>query len=172
MAHGTYAAQTSVDPGRSRAEIESTLARYGATAFGYATEDDGNTARAAITFIAHGRHIRFVLEMPSRRDRAFTHTESRGTPRTREAAEKAWEQAVRQRWRALALMVKAKLEAVDAGIVEFEVEFLAHTFFPGTGMTVAEYVEPELAKAIAEGKPPRMLALPRGKPAGNDGTED
>ena len=101
--------------------------------------------------------------MPSRRDRAFTHTESRGTPRTREAAEKAWEQAVRQRWRALALMVKAKLEGVEAGIVTFESEFLAHTIMPGTGMTVGEYVEPELARAIAEGKPARMLALPRGR---------
>lgn len=163
MAHGTYASSTSVDPGRSRAEIENTLSRYGASAFGYATEDDGERARAAITFIAHGRHIRFILEMPSRHDRAFTHTESRGTERTRDAAQKAWEQAVRQRWRALALMVKAKLEAVEAGIVTFESEFLSHTVLPGTNMTVGEYIEPELTRAIAEGKPARMLALPRGR---------
>mgnify|MGYP001171522748 CR=1 FL=1 len=168
MVHGTYASQTSVDPGRSRAEIESTLARYGASAFGYATEDDGHRSRAAITFIAHGRQIRFFLEMPSRHDRVFTHTEARGTPRSPDAAQKAWEQAVRQRWRALALMVKAKLEAVEAQIVTFESEFLAHTVLPGTSMTVAEYVEPELARAIEEGKPARMLELPRGKRDGDD----
>ena len=42
-----------------------------------------------------------------------------------------WEQACRQRWRALALVIKAKLEAIDAEISTFEEEFLP--FFGATG---------------------------------------
>ena len=37
---------------------------------------------------------------------------------------------MRQRWRALALCIKAKLEAVECGITSFEEEFLAHVVMP------------------------------------------
>ncbi|MCG7309717.1 MULTISPECIES: hypothetical protein [Brachybacterium] len=158
----TYAKSTTVDPSRSRAEIESVLARYGATGFGYATEDDGETSRAAVTFIAHGRQVRFLMTMPSRSDRKFTRTPERGTPRSADAAFKAWEQACRQRWRALALVIKAKLEAVESGIVTFEAEFLAHTIVPGTGQTVSEQIEPSLALAIESGRAPAMLQIESG----------
>lgn len=158
----TYASSTTVDPGRSRAEIESTLARYGATSFGYATEDTPEQSRAAITFIANGRHVRFLMSMPSRNSREFTHTPERGTKRSTEVAFKAWEQACRQRWRALALVIKAKLEAVESGIVTFEAEFLAHTIVPGTGQTVAEQIEPSLARAIETGTAPRLLQITTG----------
>ena len=49
----TFAADTSVSVEKSRAEVERTLARYGATAFGYMTEP----GRAVIMFEAHGRRI-------------------------------------------------------------------------------------------------------------------
>ena len=41
----------------------------------------------------------------------------------------------RQRWRALNLAIKAKLEAVESGIVTFDQEFLAHIVGP-SGQTV------------------------------------
>lgn len=153
----TYASQTGVDAAHSRAEIERTLARYGATSFAYATEDRPEGARAAVSFIAHDRQIRFILALPSRTERRFTHTPERGTARTAAAAEKEWEQACRQRWRALALLVKAQLEAVESGIVTFEDAFLPHTVIPGTRATVAEQIGPDLADAIATGIQPRLL---------------
>src|SRR5690606_23446519 len=94
-----YAARTDVTSDRSRAEIERTLTRYGATAFSYGWQE----GLAAIQFVRNGRRIRFVLPLPDRNDREFTH-HSRG-PRTPAAAEAAWEQASRQRWRMLALVV-------------------------------------------------------------------
>lgn len=139
-----YAQTTDVSSDRSRTEIEKTLTRYGATSFSYGWE----TGRAAIAFVMDGRQIRFVLPLPDRADREFTH-HSRGA-RTASAAEAAYEQAVRQRWRALALMVKAKLEAVAAGIVTFEVEFLPHTVLP-SGRTVADDVMPAVALAYDRG---------------------
>lgn len=148
-----YAENTSVSADKSRAEIEKTLARYGADSFMYGWEG----SRAVIAFRKDARHIRFTLQMPDRNSDEFTLTPSKKYARDESSAEKAYEQATRQRWRALALAVKAKLEAVDAGIATFEQEFLAHIIMPDN-RTVAEWVSPEIDKAYINGRMPKLLA--------------
>lgn len=145
-----YASKTSVSPEKSRAELERILARYGATAFGYMSQAD----RAVVMFEARGRRIRFDIPMPDRNDREFTH-HSRGK-RTPESAYDQWEQACKQRWRALVLVVKAKLEAVEAGISEFEDEFLAHTVLPD-GSTVGQWARPQLVAVYESGQMPALM---------------
>lgn len=144
-----YAENTSVSSDKSRAEIESTLARYGASHFGYATSPDG----AEVAFVAEGRRVRFVITLPNRNEHRFTH-HARGA-RTASAAAEHYEQAVRQKWRALALVVKAKLEAVDSGITTFEEEFYAHTVLP-SGRTIYEETAVEVAHLIESGSPARL----------------
>jgi hypothetical protein len=102
--------------------------------------------------------VKFVLPMPDPKAREFTHTPARGTLRSPAEAEKAWEQAGRQRWRALALVIKAKLEAVAAGITTIEDEFLAHTVLPD-GSTVGQFMKPQLAVAYEQGSMPTTLLL-------------
>lgn len=145
-----YAEKTQVPSDRSRAEIEKTLTRYGAESF-FSGWDAG---QAAIGFAMKGRQYRVVLPMPNRSSEDFTLTPT-GKDRSASAAEAAYEQAVRQRWRALALMVKAKLEAVAAGIVTFEVEFLPHTVLP-SGHTVAQDILPAVESAYASGDVARL----------------
>lgn len=145
-----YAESTSVSSESSRAEIERTLQRYGADQFMYGWDQD----RAIIGFRCESRQVRFTLTMPARDLREFTH-HSRGR-RTDDAALKLWEQACRQRWRALALVVKAKLEAVAAGISEFETEFLGHILLPN-GQTTAEWIQPQIAQAYDTGQMPTNL---------------
>lgn len=137
---GTYAKDTSVSVTASKNEIERILERYGAAQFlsGWDAE------RAVIGFTMQNRQIKFILPMPDKADRRFTH-HSRG-PRTPESALKEWEQASRQRWRALALVIKAKLEAVESGISVFEDEFMANIVMPG-GKTVSDLVRPRIAYA-------------------------
>jgi hypothetical protein len=147
-----YAETTSVSVDQSRAEIERTLVRYGADGFMYGW--DGN--RAVIQFRAHGRFIRFVMPLPDREDEQFTTTPERGFTRSKEAAQKAWEQATRQRWRALALAIKAKLEAVEAGIATFEEEFLSYIVLPNK-QTVSEWMGPQLSEAYSTGEMPDFL---------------
>lgn len=153
-----YAASTSVSSDASRAEIEKTLRRYGADDFAYAT----NRERAMIGFSAGGRQVRFLLPMPDPAAREFTHTPGRGLQRTVAERDKAYEQAVRQKWRALALMVKAKLEAVESGIVSFEQEFLPHIVMPG-GQSVYEAVRPTIERSYELGAPQPFLALEGGQ---------
>ena len=49
---------------------------------------------------------------------------------TAAAQQAAWEQVCRQRWRALLLIIRAKLEAVASGITTLENEFLANIVLP------------------------------------------
>jgi len=146
-----YAENTSVAAEKSRMEIESTLRRYGADEFAYMT----NKTQATVAFIAEGRRVKFVLAMPDPTSREFTHTPERRNARSPQQAEAAWEQATRQRWRALALVIKAKLEAVEAGITEFQDEFLAHIMLPD-GSTVGERMVAHLDELYA-GQPLALM---------------
>ncbi len=147
-----YAADTSVSAERSRAEIEKTLGRYGATSFMYGWDAERG---AVIVFELEGRRIRFLLPMPDRNDKRFTETPT-GKVRSPQQAEKEWEQAQRQAWRALNLVVKAKLEAVESGITTFEDEFLAHIMLPD-GSTVGQMMAPQLALTYESGAMPKGL---------------
>lgn len=137
----TYAQDTKVSSDKSRNEIERTLRRYDASEFQYGW----NATEARVGFAIANRRVLFKLPMPDRTDDQFTLTPT-GRDRSHAAAEDAYEQAVRQRWRALALVIKAKLEAVEAGITTVENEFLAHILL-ADGSTVAEHVAPRLALA-------------------------
>lgn len=151
----TYAANTDVSVERSRAELERTLQRYGASAFGYATR----AGSATVAFEAHGRRITFELKMPDINDRRFTHTAIGRTKSSHASVVQAWEQACRQKWRALNLVVKAKLEAVEAGISEFEDEFLAFIALPNGG-TVGEWMKPQIAHAYEQNQMPELMVGP------------
>ena len=159
-----FASDTSVSMDRSIAEIRGTVRRYGAAEFAHMESDE----RAAIAFTINGRRIRFVLEMPSPKDRVFTHTEL-GKPRSASVAEAAWEQACRSRWRALALVIKAKLEAVEVGIVTFEDEFLAVTVMPGASVTFGEAVRETMALAHEKGSHLPLLPYLGGRGEHGDG---
>lgn len=146
-----YAQDTEVSSEKSRAEIERILTRYGASAFAYGWELD----KAVIGFKAHGRLLRFNLPMPAKEDKKYI-KDGRGFVRSKERRLNAWEQDARQRWRALALCIKAKLEAVEAGISEFQSEFLAQIVLPN-GETMAEHSKPLVDKAYSTGQMPKLL---------------
>jgi hypothetical protein len=68
------------------------------------------------------------------------------------------EQAVRQRWRALALVIKAKLEAFESGIETFEQAFLANILLPD-GQTVGQWMVPQVEQAYLTGTMPGLLPM-------------
>ena len=145
----TYASQTDVTPDRSRAEIERTLQRYGASGFMYGWQG----TRAIVGFQMHNRNLRFELVLPDIDSDEFSLTET-GRERAPNAALKAWEQACKQRWRALALIIKAKLESVEAGVYEFDEAFLPDIVLHG-GQTAGRFMLPKLDDAAA-GKLPML----------------
>ena len=147
-----YAENTSVSVDASRAEIERTLQRYGAESFAYGWDQ----TRALVEFRHEGRQIRFVLPLPDRNADEFRLTPARRTTRHPEDQRKAWEAACRQRWRALALAIKAKLEAVEAEISTFEDEFLSNIVLPD-GSTFGAWARPQIASVYELNTMPALL---------------
>lgn len=148
---GKYAANTSVSSELSRLEIEKTLIRYGADNFAYAM----TAGKTLIGFSMHERQIKFILPLPTKEEFRLTPT---GRLRTENSQYEAWEQACRQRWRALNLVIKAKLEAVECGISVFEDEFMANIVLPG-GQTVSDFMKPQIEQAYISDTVPRMLPM-------------
>jgi hypothetical protein len=128
-----YARETEVPAERSRSEIEQTLKKYGATSFGYGWQESG----AIVVFEFKGRRMKFSLPMP---DESFP---NRGKEE-------------RRRWRSLLLSIKAKLVTVDDGISTVETEFMGHIILPN-GMTVSEWMHPQIDTAYRDGKMPPLL---------------
>ena len=148
---GRYAKNTTVEQDKTRSEIERVVTRYGADQFAYAWQRNGD---AMIGFVYRRRTIKFIVPMPKRQDFELTPT---GLSRNAALIDKACEAAGRQAWRALLLIIKAKLEAVEAGVTSFEDEFLAHTMLPD-GTTFGQWAGENLDNAIGSGSMPRLLA--------------
>lgn len=146
----TYAKQTTVSADRSLTEIRNTIRRYGASDFAFLERDD----IAAISFVTGNRHVRFAITLPDATSREFTHTPT-GQPRAQSTQRTEHEKAVRQLWRALGLVIKAKLEAVESQIASFDEEFFAYLVLPN-GQTVYEQVHEQVALSIDTGSAPRL----------------
>ncbi len=135
-----YAEKTRVPVAQSRSEIEQLLERHKAKQYGTAVDYDLRSAR--VQFRLHDRIVRFVIALPD------PNKLGRGL---------RLEQAERQRWRALLLVIKAKLESVENSIETFEQAFLANVVLPND-RTVAEMTAPLIASAYKDGKlPPALL---------------
>ena len=154
-----FASETSVPVERSRAEIEALVVKYGATQF-----NSGWTPNAAqIAFQLKDLWIRFVLPLPDKGGDKFKFKVVKGKwmtikkPLTTKQSADRYEQEIRSRWRALALVVKAKLEAVECGISTLENEFLAFIVLPGTAFTVGEWMRDNAMEAIRGGESPLMI---------------
>lgn len=149
-----YAEKTSVSVSKTKADIEELIQRYGAEQFVSGYKDN----IAVIGFAMSGRQIKFVLPLPDKQSREYWYTPGRGQRRSEDAAHTAWEQACRSRWRALYLIVKAKLEAVDAGISTIEREFLYDIVLPD-GRTAGEWMAPQIDIAYQTGQMPALLPM-------------
>ena len=116
MKERRYAQNTKVLVSRSQAELERSVSRYGASAFMVGWEGD----EATVGFRINNLAIRFNL----------AHSQD--------------ERETRRLWRALVMVVKAKLEAVASDISTLEQEFLAWVVMPD-GTTIGQRIVPQLA---------------------------
>lgn len=136
MQSRVYAKHTKVPVDRTKSEIERVLAGYGADRFAYFVE----TGKAIVVFEAHQRRLRFDLPLVIAKD-------AKG------------DQLRRQKWRALLLCIKAKLESVASQIETFEEAFLAHVVMPD-GRTVYEHTAPRIAQLATGGEMQPLLPSP------------
>ena len=145
-----YANNTSVSPEKSQSEIQKTLRKYGADRFGIMEEK----TKAHVMFEYSGLSIQLSIDLPDESE--FITTES-GRDRSKTSIETAYNQAIRQRWRALLLAIKAKLEAVECGISTIEKEFLAFMVMPD-GRSLSDHLIPKIHQIVKSGKMPKLLS--------------
>jgi hypothetical protein len=134
-----YAKDTIVPVTKSRSEIEQLLERHKAKQYGTAVDYEKLTAR--VQFRLQDRIVRFTTTLPD--------------PKKFGRAERI-ARAERQRWRALLLVIKAKLESVESSIETFEQAFLAQIVMPNDA-TVGELLDPIVAFAYKSGRMPKQL---------------
>lgn len=146
---GMYEKNTTVGPEQTLSEIKATLKRYKATGFGYFEDQQ----RAGIAFEMKGRRVRFVMPLPQEDDYPVNQNKGIFSPKQ---SQQAYEKALRQRWRALLLTIKAKLESVERGIEAFEEAFMAQLVLPD-GHTMAEWAIPQIKSAYSTGEMPPLL---------------
>jgi len=132
-----FAERTMVSTDDSLLEIKATLARYGAVGFAL-VERPG---LVHVGFDMKGHAIRFDVKLLPLSD--FERTPERRLQRSQKEQIAAHDKAVRQRYRALFLVIKAKLESIESGIETFEEAFMAHLVLP-SGRTIAEDILPQL----------------------------
>ena len=98
-----YAEHTAVSVKQSIAEVQSLLAAHGATKFAIDYTDP------RILFEVGGRTVQIRVPLPAEDQFRFTPTKITRRPAARK---QAWEQACKQRYRALYLVIRAKLEEI------------------------------------------------------------
>ena len=152
----SYAASTDVPIDRSKAEIEKLLMANNCDAI--ATVWDAREQRSAIQFRMGPRMIRFTLLMPNPGDDEFRYTPARRFTRRPAEQRKAYEQAVRSRWRGLLLCIRAKLEAVESGIETVDEAFMAQILLPDN-TTVGQRMLPAVERAYETGDMPPVGLL-------------
>lgn len=139
----SFATRTTVPVEQSIAELTETLRHVRASDVVAGWSAGG----AILAFRLNGRAVRINVPMPP--ESAFELTDG-GRRRSPLQAERAREQVQRQRWRALSLIVRAKLEAIELGAATLEEEFLSGLVLPG-GQTVGQQIGAGLMHALSSG---------------------
>jgi hypothetical protein len=142
-----YARGTYVSIEKTRDELERLLDRNGAQAFAFMREP----GYASIAFRLNDRNYVLRLRTPDVSEFSRTRT---GRLRYESEAQKFHAQAVRARWRALLLLLRAKLIAVEDGITTVEDEFLSAAML-NDGQTVGQWAA-SMPQALS-GRGPLLL---------------
>jgi hypothetical protein len=154
MPQARYAATTNVSRAKSTEELETLLSKHGATSFIAGTHEH----HATIAFQIRDLRILMRVPLPDPKNPEFTATPTGGT-RATTTAHRLHTTAVHATWRALLLLVKAKLVAVDQGVTTIEQEFLPHLLLPD-GSTFADHALTQIRQAYATGQIPPLLPHP------------
>jgi hypothetical protein len=118
-------------------DLRTVTKRYGVTEFGVFDSE----ASAGVAFTFKGFRIKIALPLPSPDE---FRRNSTGAMMGAVQAKEVYQRVIRQRWRALVLVVTAKLEAVESGIETVEQAFMPYLVM-SNGQTMGEMVMPQIA---------------------------
>lgn len=142
-----FAEDTSVPVEQTKGDLEVMLRRRGAEAFAYAWSQDG---RCSLRFVLAGLPIRIAMAALKPEDVAVSEAAlRRAGNNAAQLVRQRREQEERRRWRALALVVKANLEAIDSGITTVMEAFFPWLVLPNGATVWDVHGEPSLRQVTA-----------------------
>jgi hypothetical protein len=141
-----FAEGTSVEVSSSQEQIKRLVTQHGATGFLLAEAHRGDEFVGVVQFQIFGRMLRYERVYPGVKEAP------RGSYSPKRWQDGEW----RRRWRALHLIIKAKLELVASGDTSFEHEFLGDIMLPN-GQTVGSQAIPAIKHAYETGEMPKLL---------------
>jgi len=145
---GRYAQGTDVPVDRSQQEVAGLFRRYKIDTYAFGAE----RGRASVGFEFKGLPVRIGIPLPPRPEHAKMRNPETGRMIDANAR---WEQEVKESWRALVLLLKANLEAVERGIVTVEQAFMAYLVAGDTTlgeMVLPRYLEQREQFALGSGR--------------------
>lgn len=150
-----YAEGTSVEVTKSKADIERLVTNHGATGFMTAWDGSAEHPQSLVVFRLNGRMLKYVVKLPAERG---YRRDPRGRPRKPAQVQSYVEAEHRRRWRALFLIIKAKLELVAASERDdaFDREFLCDIMLPN-GQVAGDVLVPQVAASYETGAMPKLL---------------
>lgn len=153
-----YAEGTKVPVETSQGQIKRLVTSHGASGFliAEAFDDEKEQLVGILQFAINHRMVRFERKYPDSDSELPPVRKARSEAQFESACEAEW----RRRWRGLYLIIKAKLEMIEAGDTTVEREFMPDIMLPD-GSTVGSHIQPKLEHAYATGKMPKLL--PGGK---------
>jgi hypothetical protein len=133
-----YAEGTTVSVESSRGEITGILAKHGVTTMAWGAGPGGDQ----LQFELNGRRYKFFIERPTARILWEVWKEEGKTERVLKYLPNESQVAAewRRRWRAIVLLIKAKLEFSSGGDTTIEREFMPYLVM-ASGQTLGEWVE-------------------------------
>jgi hypothetical protein len=137
-----YAEGTEVPVSKSKVELDTLLSKCGATSRGILADDEHG--QAIIAFALAGGRYRLTVPLPRLGDFPKSGQAPRDWAAWPDAKQaewryRRWEQASRERWRAVILLIKAKLQIVQMGLSSAAHEFMGDLIL-SNGQTVSELV--------------------------------
>lgn len=148
---GRYAEGTTVSVDQSRGEITGILARYGVVRMGWATEPEGDV----LQFQLDDRNYRFRITRPTIGEVRAAWDEDHPFAAPGQRANLDWAKKLdaewRRRWRANALLIKAKLEFADGETSTVAREFLPYAVLKDGRTTLLEAIEAGGVPLLAAG---------------------
>lgn len=155
MSSTRYAENTRVAASKTVNDILATLVKSGIDEFAQMNTHTGTT----ILFKFDGVNYKVQLPYPDPNDISITHT-PQGRLRNKSDQNAFFQKELDRRMRAFLLVIKAKLVAVEEGIVSFESEFLSYAIM-SDGKTMLDHATPALEQVKSQGGS-MSIALPGG----------
>lgn len=146
-----YAEKTTVPVGKTQEDLKRMIEKHGGDSF--MAGSLRATGEVGVIFDAFNRRFRILLKMESEEK---LKVDGRGSIRSEESFKRAKAQAERSAWRLIYLIVKARIECIEAGCETFEQAFLPYMLIPDTGKVLAEQVVPAIEQSYS-GTPVKNL---------------